>query len=226
MVARLHSPLGQYPLGVYGNSDAGYKFDTEAVITLVRFSRPAITKDYYSEMEWAYPQEIRLLASPALARNDDGGQITFYPCPLYYPVDIPPSTSLNKPKILQLVKTFMVEDIKKNRRRNSWHFKQATFPPFISKVRYHDCGRGFPRERQERLFNAINPSDFLLIRGLSTWLRSAMLACHFQFIEEAITSLFISLEASYRMVLRRLKELGHLNPGAKEAAEFIGSVFV
>jgi hypothetical protein len=227
IVARFCSPLGQYPLGTHGAHDAGYLFDPEAVITVARFSKLPTLEDYYSEMEWAHPEEIRLFASLALAHDREEAAIILYPLPLSFLVDTTPSAPLHDPGLLNVVKTLMVEATRKERRRrrNAWYFRATTYPPFISRARYEDCGSAFVKERHEQLYSAIDPGDFLLVRGLSTWLRSAMLARHNLFLEEAITTLFISLEASYRLVLRRLKGSGHANPGAKEAAEFIGSVF-
>ena len=45
-------------------------------------------------------------------------------------------------------------------------------------------------------------------------------------MEEAINATFISLEASFRLVLNELKNQGILNPSSRDAAKYIASVFL
>lgn len=52
-----------------------------------------------------------------------------------------------------------------------------------------------------------------------------MLSMHMNFMEEVITTLFISMEASFRLIRRRLISEGIQNPNAKDAAGFLGKTF-
>src|SRR5687768_13651971 len=94
IVARFCSPIGQYPRGVVGTSRAGYRFDPEAVITVVKVSHFSVPDDYYSEMEWAHPEEIRFFSSISLARENGKGAIIVYPLSLRYLVELSPFASL------------------------------------------------------------------------------------------------------------------------------------
>lgn len=225
VVARLCSPLGQYPTGCFGTSDEGYLFSDDAVLTAVRYTQLQRSDDYYSEVEWAEPHEIRLFASLALARESGEGAIIIYPLPLAYYPNLNETVVLGDASLLEDLKQALISEIKRTRRRNSWYYRALVGPPFISRRRYNDCGRGFAQPRYEQLLAAIQLDDYLVVRALSTWIRSSMLACHYQFIEEAITTLFISMEASFRLVLRRLRELGNPEPNSRDAAQFVGQAF-
>lgn len=225
--ARFMSPLGLYPQITLGTIDSAFLYDSEASITLVRFSALPEIEHYYSEVEWAHPEEICLLASIALSKQDGECAIIPYPLRESYLVDLPPSVPLNDIDLLQSVKMQMMQAMRaelQTRPPEHPHLSPV-LPPFLSNVAYENCGRSFTIERYETLIAGMKPEDYLLVRGLSTWLRSAMLSRHYQFFEEAITALFISLEASFRLILRQLKINGNLDPSAKDAAAFLGSVF-
>ena len=68
-------------------------------------------------------------------------------------------------------------------------------------------------------------SNHLLIRGVSTLLRGAIILAHMHFMEEAINTAFISLEASFRFVLKTLGQQGVKNPSSADAAQYISKIF-
>ena len=102
---------------------------------------------------------------------------------------------------------------------------RISLPPVCGGPRYSLRKEGYQYHLQTELFNSFDTSDYLMIRGVSTLLRSGMLTAHYQFLEEAINTTFISLEASFRLVLRKLKTIGVNNPSSKDAADYIANVF-
>ncbi len=231
--ARLMSPMGHYPRTVKGDVDHGYFFHREAVFSVVRVREHPGQYEAYSEMEWAYPEEIALYASIAMAQGNDGPRVILYPLPERRSLEIDPPVPLNDPNLLKAVKGVVVRKWRAHERarrrrwpgieRDAWN--AYALPPFMSSGQQYTLTDAMIAERQETLLRAIDPSDFLMIRGLSTWLRSAMLSMHMNFMEEVITTLFISMEASFRLIRRRLISEGVQNPSAKDAADFLGKAF-
>jgi len=228
--ARLMTRFGLYPPEAQGDEDHGYCFHPEATITLVRFEEQPKQYEGYSEVEWAHPEEIAFMASMALAVDEDEPRIIFYPESRGLQVDVDPSIPLNDPHLLEVVREKAIlhrkaELRKSRRRRRDWreYEDHTPSPPFLSKRKYST--RALDPVLHQALLPAIDPSDFLLIRGLSTWLRSAMLTQHMTFTEEAVNTLFISMEASFRLVLRTLAAEGMNNPTSRDAAGFLSRVF-
>ena len=75
------------------------------------------------------------------------------------------------------------------------------------------------------IYNNIDTNDSLVIRGIYTLIKAGMLKTHYQFLEEAIYSLFITMEVSYRLVLRELKNQGNKNPTSQDAMTYIQDAF-
>ena len=228
--ARLMTRFGLYPREALGDADHGYRFHPEATISLVRFEEHPKQYEGYSEVEWAYPEEIAFMASMALAMDEDEPRIIFYPESRGLQVNVDPSIPLNDPHLLDVVREKAIlhrkAELRKSRQRmRDWreYEDHTASPPFLSKRKYST--RALDPVLHQALLPAIDPSDFLLVRGLSTWLRSAMLTQHMTFTEEAINTLFISMEASFRLVLRTLVVEGIHNPTSKDAASFLGRVF-
>lgn len=110
--------------------------------------------------------------------------------------------------------------------RNSYrHATDIPLPPVAGGREYDLRDKGIDHGLAQRLHDAIRPSDVIVLRGLSTLIKAGMLHFHYQFFEEATNTLYISMEASYRMVLRKLREAGYQQPTAKDAANFIHDAF-
>jgi hypothetical protein len=227
--ARFLGPLGLYPPAVAGDCNHGYLFNRDGPITLVRVAEHPGQYEDYSEVEWAHPEEIGFFASMALGREDNAQAVIIYPLSYGYRVEIDADIPLNTPELLHAVQALMIKMVvtersQRRRRFPGIQWESDDLPPFRSKRKYGES-TGMVPERQAAALAAIDPTDFLMIRGLSTWLRSCMLSTHMHFIEESITTLFISMEASFRLVRRRLIAEGIRDPNAKDAAVFLGKVF-
>lgn len=81
------------------------------------------------------------------------------------------------------------------------------------------------KRRFGRLLRMIDAEDHLLIRGLGALIKAAMLNCHQEFLEHACMALWVSLDASFRILLREMRKEGYVNPTAKDAGELLDEVF-
>lgn len=226
-VARLFSHLGQYPEVMAGNCGAGFLYTPEAAVMAVHFNEPSFDEVGYSEMRWAKAEEICLLASLSLARNVNEGVIIAYPMDKYFLLDVKQSMPLNDKQVLIDIKELLLDKLSRDTREieAAKEGRSPPLPPFLSGTPYRTCGDAFIQDRHERLLKALRSDDHLMVRGLSTLLRSYIVASHHHLVEEATLMLYVSLEASFRLVLRRLKGLGNQNPSAKDAAAYVAEAF-
>ena len=81
------------------------------------------------------------------------------------------------------------------------------------------------RRRFTSLFRSIDVEDHLLTRGLGSLVKAAMLTRHSEFLEHANIALWIALDASLRLLLRKMREAGFVNPTAKDAGALLDDAF-
>ena len=226
-IVRVQSPIGTYPEVVIGNKDSAFVFDKDISYSIVRLKKPPRIRDYYSEVEWATPEEIALYSSLELSAQYGDMPITIYPLQDCHIMNLHPNTKLNNPNLHKIIKDKLMSSLSTEVLPSCFHnsLTSPSLAPFQSNNPYQTCGNSFLPERQSSLLAAIDPADHLMIRGLSTFLRSAMLCRHRHFLEEAIITLFVSLEATFRLVLRRLKDSGIPNPTSGDAANFVAKAF-
>jgi len=98
-------------------------------------------------------------------------------------------------------------------------------PPITGGPNYDFRKSGIDYDLARSLYNSIDLNDALVIRGLTTLIKAAMLHFHYQFFEAAIYSLFISMEVSFRLVVRALKAKGVAEPTSKDAMTYIHDAF-
>ncbi len=79
VVVRLLSPLGDYPTEGFRRREAAMVVSPDICAILTAFGKIQLPEDYYSEIEFLSPFEIRLLASVMLSRVPDSGSICLYP---------------------------------------------------------------------------------------------------------------------------------------------------
>ena len=76
-------------------------------------------------------------------------------------------------------------------------------------------------DRQSLYFAGISTRDYVMLRGISALIKSDMLSSYYEFFEEATVSAFIAMEASFRLITRKLEAEGVANPTAREAAKWL-----
>jgi len=188
----------------------------------------------YSEVQWLSVPEIRTYGALMLAVDREESFSAFYPYPF--------SVSLVCPLVsgpiawaTEYVRPILVDALAEPDRlhhgykypaRNSYRYATDIPLPPVAGGRVYDLReKGIDYVLAQELHDAILPSDAIVLRGLSTLIKGGMLHFHYQFFEEAINTLYISMEASYRLVLRKLRETGNQQPTAKDAATFIHDAF-
>lgn len=226
---RLLSPMGLYPNeSVFvGNSIAYFTDDISFILTPVN----DVESDC-SEVAWLKLNEIRLLSSMLLSIDD--GMLLLHPHPHLHYIRINNEFSgsdMLDLLCLHLFQALAVPDSYRETRghrflvRNPYNLHSSIDLPVEEEQKYRYSENSINTAVFLNLHAQIDITDKLLMRALVTLLRSSLLMCYPHLLEEAINSTFISLDASFSMVQRRLKELGNTSPSSKDASEFISNAF-
>jgi hypothetical protein len=220
---RLFHPRGRYPAGLIANSNALY-WGAPDLTFMVTWSEPWDwhKRDMpYTEMDWASPQELRLLASILLCECEEGPPTCFYPVHQF-------SMCLDA-QDLNLKSTIIARRIKDSIVRRALHPEMLQGEGAIQNCLNGDYyllkQSGFEITRQSQFFDKISTEDHLLLRGVGALLKAEMLTTYREFWEEAIVTIFIALEASFQMVLRELRKSGIAEPTSADAARWLHTNF-
>jgi hypothetical protein len=173
----------------------------------------------YSEVMWLSAEELRLLGSMMMTERFVGGQRCSF-CPRPYQWLYVDPFPLNRRRIAELQRLVL---------------EKLVEPDFGSLRHAIDddasgIGGCFPAVRlqmslRQGYWDALEPNNYLLLRGIHALVKSDMLARALEFREEAIVNTFIALDASFQLVLRHLAQTGIRNPGAKDAGEWMYRTF-
>jgi len=171
----------------------------------------------YTEMDWLMPEEIRFLASIFLCQKRDDAKLCFYPLHHFAPKIARKSLKLESEKIATQLK----ETIAHNLRYPDQPYYASALEE-CAKLRYTLLDPdSFKLASQQEYWTNISTKDYVLLRGLSALLKSDMLSCYYEFYEEGTIQTFIALDASFQLILRRLRKEGIRNPNAKTAAKWL-----
>lgn len=180
------------------------------------------------------PTETKLYGAMMLAVDRDISYISFYPYPYTVPVNCVTNLTDNewltnfikKELSAKLVEDDILHPGYSSPARNTYKLATDISMPKIAGGPHYDFRtEGIDYNLAKNIYENIDINDSLVIRGIYTLIKAAMLSSHYQFIEEAIYSLFITMEASYRLVLRELKNRGMGNPTSQDAMAFIHDAF-
>ena len=228
-VARILSPKGIYPAESISFPEGLYIADEELSFSLVSHSEPYPEDEIYSELQWLTPLEIITYGALMLGVDRERGY-SAYPYLINVDLQCQPSndplawaTEHVKPLLVQQLLAPDVQHpgkaaIAANPYRSS---TDIPMPPIAGGQPYQFQDQVLDQDLARRLFDAMDAEDILVVRGLATYIKAAMLHFHFQFFEEALNTLYISLECSFQMVLLALEEGGKQSPSAKDAANYI-----
>lgn len=192
---RIYNPSVGYFEDPFVDIDALYIPGEEVVFSVVRQCPSNWVEQIRSEIYWIFPEEIRLLASIALSIPEGRGTLAFVPNSHQLIVDtegeeLSGSGFINKAKEL------------------AFNVARDTFG---KDVRYRLRGADTSGEEfRQRLFQGINVSNSLLIRGLSCLLKSQhlMAADLHAFCEDAFINVQIAREAVLQLIRKLLEEEG------------------
>ena len=226
LLVRVLSPMGRYPAKSILTHKSAYIADQDISFTIIKYEKFELDpKNYYSEMDWAHPEEIRLFASLLLPIYRHGGRTTIYPFPESERISVSGPINFESQYLLNSIKAFLIDTIDARDKKVTGYARSIILPPVNNGPKYDFSKKVINYELQTKVYSAIDKNDYLLIRGLSTLIKSIMLSCHYLFIEEAIYTLFIAMEVSFRIVLRTLKNQGNKNPSSADAMNYILDAF-
>ena len=209
---RLFNSRGQYPQGTCANENSLYIADDEVAFSVV-FSKPydQLTSNFpYSEMDWATPQEVRFWASILLCEDADGPKILLYPEHQTFTLLKSQSLDLRQADTQLELRRLVIDGARSN------GAKSAPLHLFQNEVNL---------DRQPEFLNRISESDHVLLRGITCLIKCDMLSRYYEFTEEATIVGFIALEASFSLVVRKLKAGGIANPSATDAGRWLDDTF-
>jgi hypothetical protein len=236
LLARVLSPLGTYPSKSVIMPESAFIADNDICFILSLIEKIEVdNENYYSEMEWASLEEIRLFASLLIGVKPECKYTRVYPFPFPERITVSGKFDFENLEITNKIKKLLIKKIDApdkqvpgypEPQRNLYqNLYGISLPPSNGGPNYDFRGADINYKLLSKAYNSINKKDFLTIRGLSVLIKSIMLSLHHQFIEEAIINLFISLEASLRLILRVLKQKGNKNPTSEDAMNYLLKAF-
>jgi len=172
----------------------------------------------FSEFDWASPQELRLLASLLFSETREGALLMLYPVVRYEPWLDVEDLDMHDSGIVACVRSFLIRDAVPAVRK-SWPGQFGGAEPY-DRPQLVDADE-YSLNRVLDFWKSIKPKNYLLLGGAYALIKSDMLSRHHEFWEEAIISAYIAMEASFALILRRLRLEGCENPGARDAGGWI-----
>src|SRR6266568_2482083 len=192
--ARVLSPKTIYPRETILFSDGLYIAAEDLCFSFVRNDDPNPEEEVYSELQWLTPSEIRTYGAIMLSVDRERGYSAFYPYPISITLECEPGPDLIS-WVSEFVKPLLVNALLKPDVRDPG--KVVTYanpyrshsdipmPPIVGGPSYEFQHNVVDVELARSLFEKIVPNDDLVIRGIGTYIKAAMLQRHHQFFEEA-----------------------------------------
>lgn len=209
---RLLRPGFEYPTHGFKHHDALYYPSKDAVF-LVTKRKPVYGYDIFTEVAIWMPEEIQLLGALTLSVPEGGGTVVFAPWHCSILPHIPISSDLSLDSTIVSCLEFAIKLRAKR--------EQSNRSPYVLRT----VNRSDP-DVENDLFENIDPTDGLLMRGLYTLIKSQLLRhADLCFMEEAFINLQISREAALQIIRGHLHYLGNPNPSYRDAHNYIRSNF-
>ncbi|WP_133478970.1 hypothetical protein [Cognatilysobacter segetis] len=221
---RILSSKGWYAAGEIALPDAFiYADDDLALIVSKGYSWNHYIEDAsFDEFDWPYPVELRLMGSFIFCEDYRDSRVLFYPRSDPTLTLVPQTVDLADPRSRQAV-VELVKDI------GSWPVPDLLLDGMRKSIASENYstfdGSHLDTARIAATWNLIEPTNFVLLRGISAILKCDMLGRHREFSAEALMSLYIAMECSFQLVLEALKARGNPNPSASDAAQWMYEVF-
>jgi hypothetical protein len=221
-VVRAYSPRGFYWKQSVALPSAIYANQTDLILTACVYDdRWQSDSEFYSENELLKLEEVRLLASLMLPLDVNQGWAVLHPLPC----------ELLLPQVFDLSEEYaqalVSKEIRTRLSKGAFAgYDYLSLPPIWDTDKaYEYRGDPLPVGLQGQIYDAIDTTDHLLIRGLYGLIRCAMLMRYDLFREEATLALYVSLDASFSIVTRCMSAEGLSNPSAYDAGEWIANAF-
>lgn len=215
-LVRVFSPIGLYWRGAFRHPRALYFGGTELVFAACHFDEAEHDGEYYSEFDDPSVEEVLLQSALSLSIGWDGGVVSLYPYP--WTTRIPDRLDLEDPKATEDLGNMILS----SEVASSYPLlTDPPPPPSKGGPPYEFRNAPMPVKLQSEILRKADPSDHLLVRGLTTWLKARLLMHHQMFTLEALYSLYVALDATFSLVCRNLKKQGIKNPDAWDAQAFL-----
>ncbi len=215
-------PGFEYPESSFVHYEALYYPSKDIVFIVTRLS--STYEDDISEVNIWEPDEIRLLATLTLSVSESGGWVAYVPWDFSFTV-IPsvPKISMTLDLSTDNAISFCLDYA-----RGILAKKQGVSTrSYILRSQ-----QSLPRsdaKTEKAIFEKINLSNNLLIRGLYHLIKCPLLISTYQdyplFLEEAFVNLQISTEAAIQIIRGRLRTEENPNPSIKDVYSYIQSSF-
>jgi hypothetical protein len=219
-VIRAYAPCGFYWRDKFVAPSALYANHQDIIFSACHFDRIAHSGNYYSEFDEPTVEELRLMAALILPIGWNEGVVTLYPYQTSLALD--ERNDLREPELAIRFDGTLRRELNFEK-TVPWNDDPP--PKAFGGVPYAYRDEHSPSLLQHRIYDAIDVSDYLLMRGLGALIKGPMLMRHRPFGDYALYALFIALDASFQLVLRRLRLLGNVNPSSADAAGLIEEFF-
>lgn len=213
------SPAGIYWRDALHLKSAAYVNAGDLIFTACHFSDDHLPEEFYTEFEDPRVEQIRLHAALMLSLDFDHGLAL--PAPTADRMEINEQPDLSDRAVLNEIENLVRHELPKARHSKAY---LPPPPPCTGGPSYDFRSEDSPVELQRQIWAAINLHDYTLMRGVAALLQGETMF-RSTFRTEALYSLFVSLDASFSIVMRQLKASDHSSPSAYDAAEFIEGAF-
>lgn len=235
--ARILSPSGIYPLETILFLDAVYVADEDLSFSVYRETTHTRGREgdneSYSEVQWLNPSEVRLYGSLLLSIDVELQFISFYPHGFVELINQVDCDLSDRNWLFDSVKPMLIDKLIASDRfgaegyskeRNKYQRSHIVLPPVVSGEIYAQT-KDINYELAKLIYQNIQLNDDLYIRGLYTLIKGGMLRRHYEFLEDAIHNLFISMDVAFNLVRRVLLSQGIKNPSSKDAMTYVLTAF-
>jgi hypothetical protein len=221
-VMLFHPKWGSYPRGTFFCDDGFFHADEDLVFSVVRCAGwRSINEDVpFSEFAWASPAQVRVLGALLFCQTFDGAGMLLYPVVGQELTLSADGLCLDGEDSVRMIKERLLLSAKEEHHRANTTSVPAGLISEPYDLLDHDLDMG----RFVSSYQRIDPSNFVLVRGIQALVKSDMLGRHREFGEESVIAVFIALDASFSLVLRELRLEGLTNPSANDAARWLHRV--
>lgn len=220
---RTFAGKGQYPRGEIVLPDGFFYADEEVAMLVTRgFSwNRYFEGSSFDEFGWPFPSETRFMGAMLFSEKQDGPVISFYPhhepALLLDPLTVDLASSPNRAAIVDLIKDTSAWPV--DPRSRDFYKKRSEDPLSLFSASELELSR------IQATWAGISLTNFVLLRGIASVVKSDMLSRHLEFGAEALMSLYVALECSFQLVLDRLRVTGCAAPSAADAAQWMHETF-
>ncbi len=216
---RLLLPGHEYPENSFKHRDALY-YPSKDIVFIATKQSSNLHDDVYTEVAIWGPHEIRLLGTLTLSVPENGGWVSYYPWDCSFPIPhVSVTANLSSDDTISSCFDFAFGLLaqKEESSRISYVLRsQRSLPRSDAQI-------------ENALFENIDPTNDLLMRGLYTLIKCPLLIKEYpdfpMFMEEAFINLQISMEAAILIIRERLSTQENPHPSKKDAYSYIQSNF-